>query len=208
MTASVRVATRADVDPIAASLALAFEDDPAMAFFFPNPTSRIRRLTRFFRAGLLAQHLSYGACFTDGGCAGAALWDPPGCWRVTVAQILRGSLGLGIALGAQIPRGLRALATMERVHPRDPHYYLAVLGTRPDQQGRGLGSSLLRPILDRCDAEGLGAYLESSKKRNISFYQRHGFEVTGEVRLPGGPTVWPMWREPLSPQDRLATSTT
>src|SRR5271169_3937077 len=98
MLASVRLATRADVHPIAASLALAFEDDPVMAFLFPSRISRNRRLSRFFRTGLLAQHLSYGACFTDAGCAGAALWDPPGRWRITVAQLLRGGPGLVTAL--------------------------------------------------------------------------------------------------------------
>jgi len=203
MLASVRLATRADVHPIAASLALAFEDDPVMAFLFPSRPSRVRRLARFFRAGLLAQHLSNRACFTDAECAGAALWAPPHRWHFTVAQIVRGAPGFVSALGTQIPRGLRALATVERAHPHAPHYYLAVLGTRPERQGMGLGSSLLRPILDRCDAEGLGAYLESSKERNIAFYQRHGFEVTGEIRLPGGPVVWPMWRDSRPPREGL-----
>jgi len=194
MAALVRVATRSDVDVVAASLALAFFDDPVMAFLFPDGPSRVRRLTRFFLTGLSAQHLSHGACFTDEGRAGAALWSPPGHWRMTVAQQLRGGTGFIAALGTHIPRALRALATVQRAHPDTPHYYLAVLGTRPDQQGRGLGSALLRPILDRCDAEGLGAYLESSKESNLAFYRRHGFEVTGEIRLPGGPPVWPMWR--------------
>jgi ribosomal protein S18 acetylase RimI-like enzyme len=200
MTAAVRPATSADVDRIAASLALAFDDDPVMAFLFPTPTSRIRRLTRFFRTGLVVQHLSRAACFTDVECAGAALWAPPGHWRLTVGQLLRGAPGLVAALGAKIPRALRALATVERAHPLASHYYLAVLGTRPDRQGRGLGSAYLSPILSRCDEENLGAYLESSKESNIAFYRRHGFEVTGEIRLPDGPSVWPMWREPLPPR--------
>jgi ribosomal protein S18 acetylase RimI-like enzyme len=89
------------------------------------------------------------------------------------------------------------LLGMERRHPREkPHWYLAVLGTDPSAQGQGLGSAVLQPVLERCDTDGIGAYLESSKERNIDFYARHGFRVTGKIRLPRGPTMWPMWRDP------------
>jgi ribosomal protein S18 acetylase RimI-like enzyme len=71
-----------------------------------------------------------------------------------------------------------------------------VLGTAPEHQGKGLGSAMMAPVLHRCDDEGLPAYLESSKESNIAFYRRHGFEVVGEVVVPDGPTLWPMWREP------------
>jgi hypothetical protein len=46
------------------------------------------------------------------------------------------------------------------------------------------------------DAEGMPAYLESSNERNLALYARHGFEVASEVAIPGGPRIWPMWREP------------
>ena len=193
---SIRLATSADADRIAESLALAFEDDPVMALLFPEAGSRGRRLIRFFRTALLVQHLDRGACFTDVDVAAAALWNPPGQWHLTAGRLLRGSLGFLTAFGRNLPVALRALAAVEGAHPHAPHYYLAVLGTRPDRQGTGLGSSLLHPVLERCDHDGLGAYLESSKERNIPFYRRHGFEVTGEIRLPGGPLVWPMWRDP------------
>jgi GNAT superfamily N-acetyltransferase len=92
---------------------------------------------------------------------------------------------------------LRAIAEVERVHPKEPHWYLAVLGTEPAWQGKGVGSALLAPVLQRCDREGRPAYLESSKESNLAFYARHGFEVTGTIDLlGGGPRVWPMWREP------------
>ena len=46
-------------------------------------------------------------------------------------------------------------------HPPEPHYYLEFLGTRRGQQSRGGGTAVLQPMLDRCDAEGVPAYLES-----------------------------------------------
>jgi ribosomal protein S18 acetylase RimI-like enzyme len=99
-------------------------------------------------------------------------------------------------IGPRMPRALRGLGLMERSHPREPHWYLAFVGTDPDHRGRGAGRAVIDPVLARCDAEGLGAYLESSKPENLPYYERFGFVVTGRIDLPGGPPVWPMWRGP------------
>lgn len=71
-----------------------------------------------------------------------------------------------------------------------------MLGTDPPAQGRGIGSAVLRGVLDQCDEDGVGAFLESSKESNIAYYSRHGFRVTEEVRLIRGPSMWRMWRDP------------
>ncbi|MFE4644295.1 GNAT family N-acetyltransferase, partial [Streptomyces sp. NPDC056730] len=64
-------------------------------------------------------------------------------------------------------------------------------------QGRGLGRALIEPVLERCDREGLPAYLEASSERSRRLYERLGFTFTGTtVDLPDGPHMWPMWREP------------
>ena len=92
-------------------------------------------------------------------------------------------------MAAHLKITLQLLNLINSMHPSEPHWYLATLGTDPDFQGKGIGSSLLRPVLDHCDAEGWPAYLESSKERNIPFYFRHGFTVVREVPLPvAGPT--------------------
>ena len=86
---------------------------------------------------------------------------------------------------------------MMRLHPERPHWYLSGIGTDPPAQGSGVGSALMRAQMARCDAAGEAAYLESSKERNVPFYERHGFRVTGELTVPGGgPTLWLMWRNP------------
>jgi len=116
---------------------------------------------------------------------------------MTIGELAKGSPGFVAGFGTNLVGALKTLSTIEKKHPKDPpHYYLAFLGTRPDHQGKGLGSALLKPVLDKCDHEGLGAYLESSKESNLAFYARHGFNLTGEIQLPKGPLMWSMWRDP------------
>jgi GNAT superfamily N-acetyltransferase len=86
---------------------------------------------------------------------------------------------------------------MWRRHPREPHYYLHAIGARRGNQGKGLGSALLKHVTRRCDEEAMPAYLESSSPLNIPLYQRHGFEVQAEEPIgEGGPPLAFMWREP------------
>jgi GNAT superfamily N-acetyltransferase len=195
MTTAVRRAVTADLPTIAAALTDAFDDDPVMAWLFPKPSDRRKRLDRWFRIEG-ARHLLHDTVWCDEAGRGAAYWDPPGHWRMTPGQILRSLPRTAPLFGRRIPTALRGLARVEGVHPDEPHHYLAVLGTAAAAQGKGVGSALLAPTLEECDATGVPAYLESSKERNIPFYARHGFEVTGEVQLPKGPMIWTMWRAP------------
>jgi len=90
---------------------------------------------------------------------------------------------------------------IDSLHPREPHWYLATLGTDPRFQGTGVGSALLASTLARVDEEGTPAYLESSKARNVPLYARFGFEVIEELRSKAGrPPMWRMWREPRVPE--------
>jgi ribosomal protein S18 acetylase RimI-like enzyme len=85
---------------------------------------------------------------------------------------------------------------MKRHHPSDDHWYLAMLGTEPAQQGRGVGSAVLEPVLERADLDGVGAYLESSNPVNLAFYERHSFRPTGTLDPGGCPPLTTMWRDP------------
>jgi RimJ/RimL family protein N-acetyltransferase len=70
------------------------------------------------------------------------------------------------------------------------------LGVATRFQGQGLGTALLRQTLDRCDREGVAAYLEASTERSAALYARLGFVHLGELRVPDGPRFWPMRRPP------------
>ena len=104
------------------------------------------------------------------------------------------------ACGSKLPRTLKMIDLMEKQHRvhAEPHYYLAFVGTDPDRQGQGHGTVLLETVLQRCDVEGAGAYLEASSVRNQALYHRHRFEVVEEHHWPGGgPPFWRMWRDPV-----------
>ena len=191
-----RTATPDDIAPLAAALARAFADDPVMTWLFGrHDERRLKRLRRFF-ALEARRHGVQGEVLTTDGHLGGAFWDPPDRWKERWVDMLRSLPVMAPAVGPRVFRAVRGLSVIEQAHPRAPHWYLSVLGTDPPAQGTGVGADLMTPILDRCDEQGLGAYLESSKERNIAFYARYGFAVTAEIQLPDGPPLWPMWREP------------
>jgi ribosomal protein S18 acetylase RimI-like enzyme len=192
----VRLARGDEVPQLAAMLARAFHDDPVTSWFMRSERRRPKYAARFF-GWQLHRLMGQGHVYAADDRSAAALWALPGQWRESNWQALRLFVALVPALGGHLPIAARGVERVEKRHPVEPHLYLAVLGTDPPAQGRGVGSALIRPGLELCDREGLPAYLESSKESNVAFYARFGFRVTEEVRMPGGgPTVWLMWRDP------------
>ena len=192
---TVRRARRADLDAVCDTLARAFDDDPVMRWFFPDDRRRAELNARFFRlrvGGLLAQE----EVFTTDDHAGAACWAQPGRWEMGTLEGLVFGLRVVSMTRSRTPLLARGWNMVDAAHPKEPHWYLAILGTEPEAQGHGVGSALLQPVLEDCDRNEVPAYLESSKESNIAFYARHGFRVTGEIDLPEGPTIWEMWRDP------------
>jgi ribosomal protein S18 acetylase RimI-like enzyme len=196
---TARAATWADADALAATLARAFSDDPLICFLLRDPATREARMPRLFRL-LFKLGLPYGACDVTSGCEAAALWRPPGQWEIPWWQYVTngvdfvGVFGLGGA-----GHVVQVMDVIEKRHPHEPHWYLQAIGTDTARQGKGYGGVVIRRQLASADASGLPAYLESSKETNIPIYQSFGFELTGEIKLPGGPTLWPMWRKARGP---------
>jgi ribosomal protein S18 acetylase RimI-like enzyme len=193
----VRRATADDVTAMAAQMARTFLDDPVTSHIFRNEARREAGLRAYFRTQMKADYLAFGGCYTTDDHAGSAIWAPAGKPLQTGLAGILTMLPVLPYVAANLRTTLRLLALVEAKHPREPHWYLASLGTAVGQQGKGVGGALMRPVLEHCDVEGVPAYLESSKERNLPFYRRHGFEVVEEVALPDdGPTLWTMWREP------------
>ncbi|GAB2745360.1 GNAT family N-acetyltransferase [Streptomyces bullii] len=197
MTKIPTAATIDDAPLISRTLARAFDDDPMMRWLFTGDASREAGLGRYFTTVFTRQYVHHGVCErTD---AAAAFWVPPEAQAKAVpdAETIQ---ELQNILGDRAPLFRDAVETAAQHTPQEPHWYLAVIGVDPAAQGQGHGAALLRSGLDKADAAGLPAYLESSKPSNLPFYEHFGFTVRGELRLPeNGPVLWAMWREPRCP---------
>jgi ribosomal protein S18 acetylase RimI-like enzyme len=202
-TGTVRPATRADVPKLAAVMARAFFDAPQFEWLLPDPDVRARAAPVTFGAALRFMHPIErgGEVFVDGDAIlGGAAWMPPGRWRSSPWQQLRAAPALIRALGMRRlgeygQRGQALEGAMHAVHPSEPHWYLAILGTDPGVQATGVGSALMRSGVARCDREGADAYLECLEV-DIPYYERFGFAVTAAIAMPeGAPVQFGMWRE-------------
>jgi GNAT superfamily N-acetyltransferase len=186
---------------LTAVLASAFADDPVFGWLLPREATRRRALERFFaletRRIVLRHERSFA--MADGTeLLAAALVLPPGRWRTPLrVQGIFGPRYVQI-FGRRLPHALGVLTDMERRHPRDPHVYLPYIGVVAAAQSQGLGTALLRLILERCDHERLPAYLEASNPRCARLYARLGFETVETIRPLGAPPIELMSRPPAS----------
>lgn len=197
-------------DRIVAIWADAFEPDPMMKWVFPDDSTRHKSLMRWW--GFLLDRMPPGAELHGtriDGCV--AYWQSPRS-ETTAPGTAGDSSGqsdwqaefvamMTELLGDLLSSRMEALGKMHQARLAEPHWYLSVLGTSPDQQSKGLGSRVLAPMLERCDRNGMLAYLESTNPANVGFYRRHGFEPIDEFYLADGVLITPMSREPHPPED-------
>jgi ribosomal protein S18 acetylase RimI-like enzyme len=195
----IRPLRREALDRAALTLERAFASDPMFTWIFPDPERRSRSLRRLNRVPL-EYGLRYGRVTQSEGGKAAAVWIPPGP-GITMGGLVRsGALGVPFHIGFKpFARFMGANETMERIHKRrvpEPHWYLMVVGVDPELQGRGIGTALVKEGLALADEARLPCYLETSEKRNVAFYEHHGFVVLETATLgDGGPPAWAMRRE-------------
>jgi ribosomal protein S18 acetylase RimI-like enzyme len=190
----IRVAGNCDRDPVAAMLARAFADDPAMSFIFPGREQRLKRLPNLFRLLFDADENAGMRLLTAGGEA-ATLWRGPGRTHTTVIEMLLQAWPMWRTFGGALGRALSVSNAIEAHFPPGDYWYLHIAGCDTAAQGKGLGGAAVRSGIDRVAGSGLPAYLETATERNLGFYRALGFEVTGEWAVPkGGPCFWSMLR--------------
>ncbi|MFJ6568456.1 GNAT family N-acetyltransferase [Streptomyces sp. NPDC091292] len=200
MDVAIRTAGESDREAVTRLLDVTFQDDPVSSWVFPDPEYR-RTTHRALMGAFLHVALTEGRVdLTEDGDA-VALWlsvpDSGGEAGAEGADADE-AVQLREAVDPDNERVELVARLTGEIHPEGAaHEYLLLIAVHPDRQGDGLGSALMRPVLDRCDRDGVAAYLEASNERSRSLYEKLGFRFMGRtVDLPDGPHMWPMWRDP------------
>ncbi|MBQ0912420.1 MULTISPECIES: GNAT family N-acetyltransferase [Streptomyces] len=205
MGVAIRTAGEDDRDTVVRLLDEAFQDDPVSGWVFPGEEYRRRTHHRLMGAFTDIVLADGWIDLTEDGAA-CALWlsvpgeedasEEPGEEPAEDAEDVPAQVREAVDPDNERVESIARLT--EDIHPSGPaHAYLWMIGVAPERQGEGLGTALIASVLDRCDRDGLPAYLEASSERSKGLYERLGFACTGRVlHLPDGPRMWPMWREP------------
>jgi ribosomal protein S18 acetylase RimI-like enzyme len=191
-TPTIKTATVAEVAPVIAVLTLAFGTDPGVRWTYPDPPLYLQHFPSLVHA-FGGKAFAHGSAYYVDGYAGAALWLPP---EVHPDEDMMNTL-LQRTVPAQVHTDLLAVfEQVSRYLPREPYWYLPLIGVDPFYQGKGYGAALMQHALIPCDRDQQCAYLESTNPKNISLYERHGFEVLGTMQVGTSPVIFPMLRKP------------
>jgi GNAT superfamily N-acetyltransferase len=199
-----RLGADSDLAEIVAMLSRAFWDDPLFDFLSGgNLLTEYRVLPHVFHAAVTDFRSEMAELYVaemSGRPRSFAGWLGPRTFPRSGASRLARNLRAATVLMRLHNRRAAAslLAEVERRHPTEPHWYLALLGTDPSVQGRGLGTTVLGPVLGRCDTDGVPAYTETQRQENVAWYRRCGFAVIDELRIRRAPPIWRLWRDPQS----------
>lgn len=172
------------------TLAMAFANDAMMRWMYPTANQYFTNFPGFVKA-LAGRTFEKKTAWRLGDYSAVALWLPPG--EASDEEAIGKHVFATVA-----EEKLEDLAKIvERIgvyHPTDAHWYLPWLGVDLTQQGRGLGSQLLKHTLAAVDKDRLPAFLETANPRNVPLYERHGFDVAGVAETKTAPTVYFMLR--------------
>lgn len=184
-----------DLDRAALAITRAFAwHEPWGAWALPDEATREQRLLNLVSDDLGGRFRRSGECWTIGGAC-VTLWIPPAGAPGSEEFARRrgpdqyeefGEVGEAMLAGDDLIASLK---------PEAEHWYLDTIATEPELMGRGLGGRLLDHDLALRDARGDACALDTHTAANVAFYERRGFQVVGEGRLPaGGPDLYMMFR--------------
>lgn len=200
MNTDFRSLTLADVELAAQVIAQAFVDDPLCTFMLPFRRTRIKTLSKFFRA-YGEVNIKNGRGYGSGmPLQGVAYWHFPNQADLSISikslKIFLPLLFTWYPIGYL--RARKIIQQTEALHKQyasEPHFYLDNIGVLPTARGKGVSSKLIRPVLEIADLQNMITYTDTVTQSNVAFYEHFGFQIVEQSPISStGITVWALRR--------------
>jgi GNAT superfamily N-acetyltransferase len=171
-------------DAAAGVFARAFQTDPAMIAAFPDPAQRAHVMRPLGDWNIRLGEL-FGTVLVAGDpLAGVLTWFSSEREEELEAKIEETYGSMPDDLGPEAWAHNEAMGPLwETPHEAlkaavgEQHWYVDLVAVDPKSQGQGIGGALLRAVNQRADAEAMPCALFTFTERNVSLYQRHGYEI-------------------------------
>ncbi|BDA69347.1 GCN5-related N-acetyltransferase [Calothrix sp. PCC 7716] len=184
----------------ASILAHGFIDDPSFDFIFGEAENKLEALNAFFEI-FLTDATQRGEVIIAPEEQGACVWYPAEVpifneqFEDTLAEVVSTISHIsGLEAGNRFQELIQKVGAKE---PQAPHCEVFFICLKPEARGKGVGKSLLKPVLNYADTKKVACYLVSSNPRNISFYERHGFYKFCPIEISDSYSMTGMWRDSL-----------
>lgn len=168
---------------IVSLLADSFKDNLSVNYIVRQDEIRLKRIRALME-------YSFDMCFNFG-----EVWlsdDGKGCALMLyphLKKFSRLSIWLDVrlifkAIGLTgITKALKREGLIKKMQPKEKMVYLWFIGVNSTAQHTGIGSKLLEEIIELSGNKGLPIYLETSTLTNLPWYEKHGFEIYGNLEL-------------------------
>lgn len=176
-------ANYADKDTTANILTLSFNDNKSVNYIIMQDEKRERRLQNLMQYAFDVCFM-FGNVFITEDRKGCALVIFPDKKKTNLKSVW---LDLKLILSStglrNIKKALKRESEIKKLQPKEPVYYLWFIGVLPDEQNKGIGSTLLSGLIEDAHSQNRTVCLETSTPKNIPWYKKFGFEIYNELDI-------------------------
>lgn len=179
----MKKAQRSDKNLVIDILAKSFDTNQSVNYIVKQDNKRVQRVRSLMDYSFEVCYL-FGNVFLSDDKKACALITYPDKKKTTLKSILLDITLILSAVGVKnIKKTLAREAMINKLHPKEPMYYLWFIGVEPEHQNQGIGSILLDDIIEDSEHKQRPIYLETSTIKNLPWYKKFGFHIYNELDL-------------------------
>lgn len=158
-----------------------FADNKSVNYIIKQDKRKLQRLKALMEYSFDICY-RHGDIFLSDNRQGCALILIPERRQTTLQSILLDIKLVITTIGfGNISKAIKRESRIKAIHPKGSIYYLWFIGVNTDVRNKGIGSSLLREVIQEGQNKGRTICLETSTLKNIPWYEKHGFNIYKEL---------------------------